>query len=89
MEIEKEYIYPAVLASGYDGGRLWAVNFVGLSGCWVEGEEREDVIKRAPDVLREYLKYCAEAGIPFPEPPRIESLKEANVGEVITVRCRI
>ncbi len=34
--MEKEYIYPAVLALGYDGGRLWAANFVGLSGCWVE-----------------------------------------------------
>ncbi len=36
--MEKEYEYPAVLAFGYDGGRLWVVNFVGLSGCWVEGE---------------------------------------------------
>ena len=51
--MEKEYVYPAVLAFGYDEGRLWAANFVGLSGCWVEGEDREDVIKRAPEVLKE------------------------------------
>ena len=59
--MEKEYAYPALLAFGYDGGRLSAANFVGLSGCWVEGEDREDVIKRAPEVLKEYLKCCIEA----------------------------
>lgn len=87
--MKKEYEYPAVLAFGYDGGRLWVVNFVGLSGCWVEGEDREDVLRRAPEVLKEYIRSCIEAEWPIPEPPGIEDLKAANVGEVITVRCRI
>ena len=87
--MEKEYAYPALLAFGYDGGRLWAANLVGLSGCWVEGEDREDVIKRAPEVLKEYLKCCIEAEWPIPEPPKAGDLEAADVGEVITVRCRI
>ena len=87
--MEKEYAYPALLAFGYDGGRLWAANIVGLSGCWVEGEDREDVIKRAPEVLKEYLKCCIEAEWPIPEPPKAGDLEAADVGEVITVRCRI
>ena len=87
--MEKEYAYPAVLAFGYDGGRLWAANFVNLSGCWVEGEDKDDVIARAPEVLREYLKCCIEAGMPIPDPPIEEDLKADDAGEVITVRCRI
>ena len=87
--MEREYVYPAVLAFGYDGGRLWAVNFVGLSGCWVEGEDKEDVINRAPEVLREYIKCCIEAEWPLHEPSKAEDLEAADAGEVITVRCRL
>ena len=87
--MEKEYIYPAVLAFGYDGGRLWAANFVGLSGCSVEGEDRDDVIKSAPEVLKEYIKCCIEAEWPIPEPPKVGDLEEADAGEVILVKCRI
>ena len=87
--MEREYVYPAVLAFGYDGGRLWAANFVGLSGCWVEGEEREDVINRAPEVLREYIKCCIEAEWPLPEPSKAEDLEAAGAGEVIIVRCSV
>lgn len=87
--MEKEYVYPAVLAFGYDGGRLWAANFAGLSGCWVEGEDRDDVIKRAPEVLKEYIKCCIEAEWPIPEPPKVGDLEEADAGEVILVKCRI
>jgi len=87
--MEREYIYPAVLAFGYNEGTLWAANFVNLSGCWVEGEDREEVIKRAPVVLKEYLQCCIDAGWAIPEPPKAEDLEEADVGEVITVRCRI
>ena len=32
--MKKEYSYPAVIAGGYDGGRLWVANFPGMSGCW-------------------------------------------------------
>lgn len=87
--MDKEYIYPAVLAFGYDGGRLWALNFVGLSGCWVEGEDRDDVIKRAPEVLKEYLKSCIEAEWPIPQPPNVGDLEDADAGEVIIVKCRV
>lgn len=85
--MKKEYVYPAVLASGYDGGRLWALNFVGLSGCWVEGEDKKEVIKRAPEVLKEYIRCCLEAEFPIPEPPDAEELEAADAGEVIIVKC--
>ncbi len=87
--MEKEYVYPAVLAFGYDGGRLWVANFVNLFGCWVEGEDREDVLKRAPEVLKEYLQCCIEAGWSIPEPQTVEDLEKIDVGEVITVKCKI
>ncbi|NLD05548.1 MAG: type II toxin-antitoxin system HicB family antitoxin [Synergistaceae bacterium] len=87
--MEKEYVYPAVLAFGYDGGRLWVANLVDLSGCWVEGEDREDVIKRAPEVLKEYLDCCIQAEWPIPIPSKVEDLEAVNVGEVITVKCRM
>lgn len=87
--MEKEYVYPAVLASGYDEDRIWVVNFVGLSGCWVEGEDKEDVIKRAPGVLKDYLNCCIQAKWPIPEPAKVEDLKAANVGEVVIVKCKI
>lgn len=87
--MEKGYIYPALLSFGYDGGRLWVANFVGLHGCWVEGEDREDVISRAPSVLGEYLLGCFEAGMQIPSPASADELRSLNMGEVIEVRALI
>ncbi len=85
----KEYIYPAVVAYGYDGGRLWVANFVGFSGCWVEGEDRDDVLTRAPEVLGEYIRSCLAAEWPLPEAPDVAELEAADVGEVIMVKTYI
>lgn len=87
--MEKEYIYPALLSFGYDGGRLWVANFVGLHGCWVEGEDREDVLSRAPSVLGEYLSGCFEAGMPVPCPASSDELRSLDIGEIIEVRALI
>ncbi len=83
-----EYTFPAVVANGYDGGRLWVVNFPGLSGCWVEGQSREEVLERAPSALEEYIKCSLEAQWPIPEAPFEDELLAAGVGEVklFTVR---
>lgn len=86
---EREFVYPAVLAFGYDGGRLWVANFVGLSGCWVEGCDKDDVVRRAPAVLAEYVKSCREADWPIPEPPTVEELEAADVGEIIMVHAAL
>lgn len=85
--MEKEYIYPALLLSGYEGGKLWVANFVGLRGCWVEGGDKECVIARAPAVLGAYLRGCFEAGIPVPDAPDADELRALDMGEVITVRA--
>ena len=85
----REYCFPALLSFGYEGGRLWVANFVGLHGCWVEGEERDDVIARVSPVLREYLRCCDEAGINIPEAPDADELRQLNIGEVLQVRAVI
>lgn len=86
--MEKEITYPALLSFGYDGGKLWVANFVGLRGCWVEGPDRADVVSRAPAALGEYLRGCLEAGIPIPDASSADELRELGMGEVITVRAR-
>ncbi|MDL2297756.1 hypothetical protein LJC40_01225 [Synergistaceae bacterium OttesenSCG-928-D05] len=85
----QKFSYPALLSFGYDGGRLWVANFVGLSGCWVEGTDRADVIARAPDVLGEYISFWAAAGMPLPKSPDLEELRKLNAGEVILVETVI
>lgn len=85
----RRYSYPALLSRSYEGGRLWVANFVGLHGCWVEGEEREEVVARAPRVLEEYLKSCLEAGIPLPDAPDAGSLRALGAGEVMVVSASV
>lgn len=86
--MEKERVYPALLSFGYEGGKLWVANFVGLRGCWVEGADREDVVSRAPAALGEYLHGCLEAGMPIPGAPSADELRELGMGEVIMVSAR-
>lgn len=83
----REYCYPALLSFGYNGGRLWVANFVGLRGCWVEGEDMKDVVARAPSVLGEYLQNCLEAGVLIPEATDADELRALGLGEVIMVRA--
>lgn len=85
--MKKKYTYPAVIADGYDGGRLWVANFPGLSGCWAEGATREDVVSRAAETLRLYIESCLNAEWPIPEPMTAAELENANVGEVMLFSC--
>lgn len=85
--MEKQCVYPALLSFGYEGGKLWVANFVGLHGCWVEGEDRGDVISRAPVALGEYLSGCFKAGIPVPGAPDADELRELDMGEILSVRA--
>ena len=85
--MKKESSDPAVIAGGYDGGRLWVANFPGMSGCWAEGGNRDEVAARAPETLGMYIRSCIDAEIPIPEPLDIEELKGAEVGEVLLITC--
>ena len=84
----REYSYPAVVSNEYEGG-LWVANFVNLSGCWTEGRDRNDVVRRAPEALAGWLKSCLEAGWPLPEAPAVEELKKAGLGEVLVFKVEI
>lgn len=84
----REFTYPAIVSNNYMDG-MWVANFVGITGCWSEGEDREDVVRRAPEVLAEWLKSCVAADWPIPEPISVEELKDANAGEVILVKVTI
>ncbi len=84
-----EYTFPAVVAGGYDGGRLWVANFPGLSGCWVEGQSREDVVTRAPAALEEYIKCSLEADWAIPEAPFEDELLATGLGEVMLFTVRL
>lgn len=83
----REYSYPVLLSREYEGGLLWVANFVGLHGCWVEGEDMSDVLERAPVVLEEYLRCCIDAGIFIPEAPCADELRSLNAGEVVMIRA--
>lgn len=86
--VVKRYSFPALLSFGYEG-RLWVANFVGLRGCWVEGEDREDVLKRAPSALGEYLRGCLESGVPIPNAPDAGELRALQMGEVMVISVRL
>ena len=87
--MKKKYTYPAIVADGYDSGRLWVANFPGLSGCWAEGPTREDVVSRGEETLRLYIKSCLDAEWPLPEPTAEEELENANVGDVVLFSCEL
>ena len=84
----REFAYPAVVSNEYEGG-LWVANFVNLTGCWTEGQDRNDVIHRAPGTLAEWLRSCLEAGWPVPEPPSAEELEKAQLGEVLLFKVEV
>ena len=84
-----KFTYPAIVSNQYNDGSLWVANFPGLSGCWVEGLCREDVIARAPSVLSEYVSSCQAANWPIPEAPNVKELTDTGSGEVIIVSCFI
>ena len=84
----REYSYPAVVSNEYEGG-LWVANFVNLTGCWTEGADRDDVVRRAPEALSEWLKSCLDAGWPVPQPPAAEELRKAQLGEVIIFKVKV
>jgi predicted RNase H-like HicB family nuclease len=87
--VKEEYVYPAVISNAYDGGKLWVANFPGLKGCWVEGSNRDEVIKEAPKILREYLGYFKKNNLRLPEPMGIKTLERAGIGEVIEIKCKL
>jgi predicted RNase H-like HicB family nuclease len=88
-EDSKHFEWPAIIISGYGDGTLWVANFVGLTSCWVEGKDREDVIRRAPAVLAEYIESCVKAHWPIPDPPSVDELESTKLGEVITVQTEL
>jgi len=85
--VSKEYVFPAILSNEYEGGKLWVVTFLGLKGCWVEGTDKDEVLARAPKVLKEYLNSCIEKELLDRDFMSIEELEEANNNEVIAVKC--
>ena len=85
---EKIFTYPAILSYESDGG-LWIMKFPGLHGCWVEGKTEDDVRRRAPEVLGEFLRGCFDCGVTPSKPPEADMLRKFADGEVIGVSVRL
>lgn len=84
-----KYVYTAIVSNEYNGGNIWVLNFCGLRGCWVEGNSKSEVTEKAPQVLREYLKYFIENNLSLPSPMDVEELRQANIGEVVKITCEL
>lgn len=80
--------YPLVLYEETGCGQsMWIGNFPALNGCWVEGESREEVLEKAPFVLRAFIDACAATGWPMPSSPNIRELLAAEAGEVAVIEA--
>lgn len=80
---KRAYKYPIVIYEEKGGAvPLWIGNFPGLNGCWVEGPSLDEVLSRAPSVLREYAEGCEATGWPMPDAPDCGELTKADVGVV-------
>lgn len=73
--MESRYIYPAIISIQDDS---YNVDFPDLDNCFTFGENLEDALDSAKDVLMLYLYDMEEDGLPIPKSSNLESL---TVGE--------
>ncbi len=78
------FTYPALVADCYEGG-MWVVHFPDLPGCWYEAASRDEAVRNAEGLLRTYLAYRKEMGLPLPSPGAAGTLEQVGLGEVISV----
>ena len=76
-----KYVYPAVFAEEEEG---YFINFPDLEGCYTQGEDLEDGMEMAEDVLALILYELEESGKEIPAPTPVSDIKVAD-GEFTTL----
>lgn len=89
ITVSQSFSYNAVLSNNYGNGDLWVVNFPTLQGCWVEGGSREEVLRKAPDVLSAFLEGFLACGLPFPDDSNISDKVLWDGDEIVRISCLV
>lgn len=87
-EVFKEYTYVAVFTP--EVGGMFSVNFPDLEGCYTCGDDKEDAIKSAKDVLAMSILGYIEDGKVLPMPAKASDIEctDAESRMKITVNLR-
>ena len=68
-------VYPAIIHNDEDG--LW-IEFPDLPGCYTQGDELEELMTNAEEVLGAFIAVKMESGESIPEASRIEDIPESE-----------
>ena len=86
--ILKEYTYVAVFTPEDNG--MFSVNFPDLEGCYTCGDNKEDAVKSAKDVLAMSILGYIEDGKVLPMPAKARDIKctdvESRIGITVNLR---
>ena len=87
-EVLKEYTYVAVFTPEVDG--MFSVNFPDLEGCYTCGDDEEDAIKSARDVLAMSILGYIEDDKVLPMPAKASDIEctdtESRIGITVNLR---
>lgn len=72
----KKYVYPAVFTEEDNG--MYSVNFKDLESCYTCGDDIDDAILNAQDVLSMVLYRYEKNGIAIPKPSNIANIEIDN-----------
>ena len=90
FKMKSTYVYPAIFTEERkENGDFWGycIDFPGLQGCFTQGEDIEDGMIMAEDVLALTLYDYEDTGEDIPKPFKIEDIK-VKKGEFVTyIRC--
>ena len=80
-----KYVYPAIFTPEEEGG--YSVFFPDLEGCYTCGDDLQDALFMANDVLAFVLYDYEKEGREIPDPSKIEDLKKEEGDFVNYVAC--
>lgn len=80
-----KYVYPAVFTPEEEGG--YSVFFPDLEGCYTCGDDLQDALFMANDVLAFVLYDYESEGRKIPEPSKAESVEKSDKDFVNYVAC--
>ncbi|WP_017696644.1 type II toxin-antitoxin system HicB family antitoxin [Bacillus subtilis] len=82
-----KYIFPAIFDSGEDGSEGYTITFPDLPGCISEGDDLENAMSMAKDVLEGFLYGMEEDGEEIPSPSNPSKLDVPKTGFVVMVNA--
>ncbi|KIL30502.1 type II toxin-antitoxin system HicB family antitoxin [Bacillus subtilis] len=82
-----KYLFPAIFDSGEDGSEGYTITFPDLPGCISEGDDLENAMSMAKDVLEGFLYGMEEDGEEIPSPSNPSELDVPKTGFVVMVNA--